>query len=122
MQVMDVVEGLALTAENIDVVLEEIRPYLGGTGGGELELEGIEGPVVKIHIGGPAADVMTVRVAVTQKLRERCASWRLLLLHIIRITHELLMNDAEYRQLLRSNWCSNDETSETVLVFERGCE
>lgn len=55
-------------------VLEEIRPYLVGTGGGELELVSIEKPIVKIRIGGPAAGVMTVRVAVTQKLREKIPS------------------------------------------------
>lgn len=42
-----------------------------GTGGGELLLEGIDGPIVKVKITGPAAEVMTVRVAVTQKLREK---------------------------------------------------
>jgi len=52
-------------------VLEEIRPYLVGTGGGSLELEKIDGVIVKIAIEGPAASVMTVRVAVTQKLREK---------------------------------------------------
>jgi Fe-S cluster biogenesis protein NfuA len=52
-------------------VLSEIRPYLVGTGGGELELVKIDGPVVKVRLGGPAASVMTVRVAVTQKLREK---------------------------------------------------
>jgi hypothetical protein len=52
-------------------VLGEIRPYLVGTGGGELLLDSIDGPIVKIKITGPAANVMTVRVAVTQKLRER---------------------------------------------------
>ena len=31
----------------------------------------IDGPVVKIKISGPAASVMTVRGAVTQKLREK---------------------------------------------------
>lgn len=52
-------------------VLSEIRPYLVGTGGGELTLVKIDGPVVKVQIDGPAANVMTVRVAVTQKLREK---------------------------------------------------
>ena len=70
-QIMDEETGLALTEENVEAVLSEIRPYLVGTGGGELELEKIDGPVVKVRLGGPAASVMTVRVAVTQKLREK---------------------------------------------------
>jgi Fe-S cluster biogenesis protein NfuA len=52
-------------------VLDEIRPYLVGTGGGGLTLESMDGPIVKVKITGPAANVMTVRVAVTQKLREK---------------------------------------------------
>ena len=40
-------------------------------GGGTLELVDIEEPIVKIKLTGPAAAVMTVRVAVTQKLREK---------------------------------------------------
>ncbi|KAL6767045.1 NFU1 [Auxenochlorella protothecoides x Auxenochlorella symbiontica] len=63
--------GLDLTPENVDTVLDEIRPYLIGTGGGGLELVEIDGPIAKVRITGPAASVMTVRVAVTQKLRER---------------------------------------------------
>ncbi|XP_058087640.1 nifU-like protein 2, chloroplastic isoform X2 [Magnolia sinica] len=63
--------GLELNEENIDKVLEEIRPYLVGTGGGELELVNIEEPIVRVRITGPAAGVMTVRVAITQKLREK---------------------------------------------------
>eukprot|EP00262_Sarcandra_glabra_P003864 TRINITY_DN1469_c0_g1_i1.p1 TRINITY_DN1469_c0_g1~~TRINITY_DN1469_c0_g1_i1.p1 ORF type:complete len:233 (+),score=36.01 TRINITY_DN1469_c0_g1_i1:194-892(+) len=63
--------GLELNEENIEKVLEEIRPYLVGTGGGELELVKIEEPIVKVRITGPAAGVMTVRVALTQKLREK---------------------------------------------------
>ncbi|XP_022895671.1 nifU-like protein 2, chloroplastic [Olea europaea var. sylvestris] len=63
--------GLELNEENIEKVLEEIRPYLVGAAGGTLELVEIEEPIVKIRITGPAAGVMTVRVAVTQKLREK---------------------------------------------------
>lgn len=70
-QIMDDETGLQLTEENVEKVLAEIRPYLVGTGGGELELVEIEDPIVKVRIGGPAAGVMTVRVAVTQKLREK---------------------------------------------------
>ncbi|KAI4296197.1 hypothetical protein L6164_036173 [Bauhinia variegata] len=63
--------GLELNEENIEKVLEEIRPYLVGAAEGSLELVGIEEPIVKVRITGPAASVMTVRVAVTQKLREK---------------------------------------------------
>ncbi|KAL0384604.1 UNVERIFIED_CONTAM: NifU-like protein 2, chloroplastic [Sesamum radiatum] len=63
--------GLVLNEKNIEKVLEEIRPYLVGAAGGDLELVAIEEPIVKVRITGPAAGVMTVRVAVTQKLREK---------------------------------------------------
>lgn len=63
--------GLELNEENIEQVLQEIRPYLIGSADGSLELVAIEEPIVKIRITGPAAGVMTVRVAVTQKLREK---------------------------------------------------
>jgi len=64
-------QGLDLTEENVNAVLDEIRPYLIGAGGGCLELEEIDGPIVKVSLEGEAAGVMTVRVAVTQKLREK---------------------------------------------------
>ncbi|KAI3774452.1 hypothetical protein L1987_49008 [Smallanthus sonchifolius] len=63
--------GLELNEENVEKVLEEIRPYLVGAAGGSLEFVSIEEPIVKVHLTGPAASVMTVRVAVTQKLREK---------------------------------------------------
>ncbi|KMZ70661.1 Fe/S biogenesis protein nfuA [Zostera marina] len=63
--------GLDLDEENVEKVLDEIRPYLVGTGGGELQLVAIEEPIVKVRLTGPAAGVMTVRVALTQKLREK---------------------------------------------------
>lgn len=52
-------------------VLDEIRPYLAGTGDGDVEFIAIEDQIVKIRLRGPAAGVMTVRVALTQKLREK---------------------------------------------------
>lgn len=73
-QVEEKEEGLELNEENVEATLDEIRPYLAGTGGGELELIDIEEPIVKVKLTGPAASVMTVRVAVTQKLREKIPS------------------------------------------------
>jgi len=52
-------------------VLEEIKPYLVGAVGGSLELVAIKEPIVKVRIIGPAAGMMTVRVVVSQKLREK---------------------------------------------------
>ncbi|KAF9684964.1 hypothetical protein SADUNF_Sadunf03G0005000 [Salix dunnii] len=69
--VADEETGLELNRENIEKVLEEIRPYLVGAAGGSLELVEIVEPIVKVRLTGPAAGVMTVRVAVTQKLREK---------------------------------------------------
>ncbi|XP_027151526.1 nifU-like protein 3, chloroplastic [Coffea eugenioides] len=70
-QIVDTETGLELNEENVEKVLSEIRPYLAGTGGGELELVQINDYVVKVRLSGPAAGVMTVRVALTQKLREK---------------------------------------------------
>uniref|UniRef100_I1LTD4 NIF system FeS cluster assembly NifU C-terminal domain-containing protein n=1 Tax=Glycine max TaxID=3847 RepID=I1LTD4_SOYBN len=63
--------GLELNEDNIEKVLEEMRPYLVGAADGTLELVAIDEPIVKVRITGPAASVLTVRVAVTQKLREK---------------------------------------------------
>ncbi|CAA3031952.1 nifU-like protein 3, chloroplastic isoform X2 [Olea europaea var. sylvestris] len=70
-QILDTETGLELNEENVEKILSEIRPYLGGTGGGELELVRIEDYIIKVRLSGPAAGVMTVRVALTQKLREK---------------------------------------------------
>ncbi|KAK9213367.1 hypothetical protein WN943_002754 [Citrus x changshan-huyou] len=73
-QILDTETGLELNEENIEKVLAEIRPYLAGTGGGILELIQIDDYVVRVRLSGPAAGVMTVRVALTQKLREKIPS------------------------------------------------
>ncbi|CAM8930978.1 unnamed protein product [Rhodiola kirilowii] len=73
-QIYDRETGLELNEENVEKVLDEIRPYLSGTGGGKLELALINNYIVNIRITGPAARVNTVRVAVSQKLREKISS------------------------------------------------
>ncbi|XP_021724955.1 nifU-like protein 3, chloroplastic [Chenopodium quinoa] len=73
-QILDTETGLELNEENVEKLLAEIRPYLAGTGGGVLELDKIEDYVVRVRLSGPAAGVMTVRVAITQKLREKIPS------------------------------------------------
>ncbi|XP_066359361.1 nifU-like protein 1, chloroplastic isoform X2 [Miscanthus floridulus] len=66
--------GLKLNEANVQKVLAEIRPYLAGKGGGELEFIKIVGHIVKVRLTGRAAGVKTVRVALTQKLREKIPS------------------------------------------------
>nr|GEU82269.1 NifU-like protein 3, chloroplastic [Tanacetum cinerariifolium] len=70
-QILDTETGLELNEENVEKILAEIRPYLVGTGGGILEFVEIKDYTVKVRLSGPAAGVMTVRVALTQKLREK---------------------------------------------------
>lgn len=53
-QIMDEQTGLEPTAENVDTVLGEIRPYLIGTGGGGLEMVDMDGPIVKVRRRGVA--------------------------------------------------------------------
>ncbi|KAL5225278.1 hypothetical protein ABZP36_011917 [Zizania latifolia] len=74
--VTDKETGLELNQENVEKILDEIRPYLAGTGGGGLQFLTIKGPIVKVRLTGPAAAVRTVRVAVNQKLREKIPSMR----------------------------------------------
>ncbi|KAH9610205.1 hypothetical protein KSS87_016196 [Heliosperma pusillum] len=70
-QILDTETGLELNEENVEKVLAEIRPYLTGAGGGLLELDQINDYVIRVRLSGPAAKVMTVRVALSQKLREK---------------------------------------------------
>lgn len=47
-------QALELTAENVEKVLNELRPYLQADGG-NVELVEIDGPVVKLRLQGPVA-------------------------------------------------------------------
>ncbi|KAM3281645.1 hypothetical protein P3S67_027291 [Capsicum chacoense] len=69
-QIHDSETGLELNVENIEKLLGEIRAYLVGAGGGELEVVQINNYIVKVRLSGLAASVMTLCVALTQKLRD----------------------------------------------------
>ncbi len=64
---------LALTTENVETVLDEMRPYLMADGG-NVELVEIEGPIVKLRLQGACgtcpSSAMTLRMGIERRLRE----------------------------------------------------
>ncbi|NJR67364.1 MAG: NifU family protein [Synechococcales cyanobacterium CRU_2_2] len=66
-------EALTLTNENVETVLDELRPYLMADGG-NVELVDIDGPVVKVRLNGACgscpSSTMTLRMGIERKLRE----------------------------------------------------
>lgn len=66
-------ETLALTPENIETVLDEMRPYLMADGG-NVELVELDGPVVKLRLQGACgscpSSTMTLRMGIERRLRE----------------------------------------------------
>lgn len=64
---------LALTQENVENVLEELRPYLMADGG-NVQLIDIEGPVVKLKLQGACgscpSSAMTLKMGIERRLRE----------------------------------------------------
>lgn len=73
-RVADKETGLMLNEANVQKVLSEIRPYLAGSGGGELKFIKIVANIVKVRLTGRAAGVKSVRVALSQRLREKIPS------------------------------------------------
>eukprot|EP00669_Euglena_mutabilis_P004580 TRINITY_DN15916_c0_g1_i1.p3 TRINITY_DN15916_c0_g1~~TRINITY_DN15916_c0_g1_i1.p3 ORF type:complete len:101 (+),score=55.61 TRINITY_DN15916_c0_g1_i1:256-558(+) len=63
-------KGLPLTADNVEKVLSEIRPFLAGAGGGDVAFQSVDGGIVRVRLTGPAKAIMTIRVSLTKKLRE----------------------------------------------------
>lgn len=65
--------GLALTPENVETVLEELRPYLIADGG-NVELVEIDGPVVNLRLQGACgscpSSTMTLKMGIERKLRD----------------------------------------------------
>ncbi|HEY9607684.1 MAG TPA: NifU family protein [Allocoleopsis sp.] len=66
-------ETLALTPENVETVLDEMRPYLMADGG-NVELVELDGPVVKLRLQGACgscpSSTMTLRMGIERRLRE----------------------------------------------------
>jgi Fe-S cluster biogenesis protein NfuA len=66
-------QTMELTSQNVETVLDEMRPYLMSDGG-NVELVEIEGPVVKLRLQGACgscpSSAMTLRMGIERKLRE----------------------------------------------------
>ncbi len=64
---------LELCKENVEKVLDELRPYLVADGG-NVELVEIEGPVVRLRLQGACgscpSSTMTLRMGIERKLKE----------------------------------------------------
>ncbi len=65
--------ALTLTTENVENVLDELRPYLMSDGG-NVELVEIEGPIVRLRLQGACgscpSSAMTLRMGIECKLKE----------------------------------------------------
>lgn len=66
-------EAKALTNENVENVLNELRPYLAADGG-NVELVEIDGPIVNLRLQGACSScpssTMTLKMGIERKLRE----------------------------------------------------
>eukprot|EP00475_Leptophrys_vorax_P002892 TRINITY_DN11643_c0_g1_i2.p1 TRINITY_DN11643_c0_g1~~TRINITY_DN11643_c0_g1_i2.p1 ORF type:complete len:161 (+),score=17.86 TRINITY_DN11643_c0_g1_i2:162-644(+) len=67
-------EGLELTEENVEKVLDEVRPYLMADGG-NVELYDIDGLVVKLRLQGACgscpSSTMTMKMGIERRLMEK---------------------------------------------------
>ncbi len=66
-------ETMALTNENVEKVLDELRPFLMADGG-NVEIVEIDGPIVKVRLQGACgscpSSTMTLKMGIERKLRE----------------------------------------------------
>ena len=64
---------LELTRDNIETVLDELRPYLMADGG-NVELVEVEGPVVRVRLQGACgscpSSTMTLKMGIERKLKD----------------------------------------------------
>ena len=66
-------ETMALTHDNVDKVLDELRPFLMADGG-NVEIVEIDGPIVKVRLQGACgscpSSTMTLKMGIERKLKE----------------------------------------------------
>ena len=66
-------ETMALTLENVEKVLEELRPFLMADGG-NVEVVELDGPSVKVRLQGACgscpSSTMTLKMGIERKMRE----------------------------------------------------
>lgn len=66
-------ETMELTIDNVETVLDELRPYLMADGG-NVEVVELDGPIVKLRLQGACgscpSSTMTLRMGIERKLRE----------------------------------------------------
>jgi Fe-S cluster biogenesis protein NfuA len=65
--------SLTLTPDNVEQVLDELRPYLMADGG-NVQLVEIDGPIVKLRLQGACgscpSSTMTLKMGIERRLRE----------------------------------------------------
>ncbi|QNI42845.1 NifU family protein [Synechococcus sp. A15-28] len=66
-------ETMALTLENVEKVLDELRPFLIADGG-NVEVVELDGPIVKVRLQGACgscpSSTMTLKMGIERKMRE----------------------------------------------------
>lgn len=66
-------DTMELTTDNVEKVLDELRPYLISDGG-NVELVEIDGPIIKLRLQGACgscpSSTMTLKMGIERKLRE----------------------------------------------------
>lgn len=66
-------QTMELTNDNVEKVLDDLRPYLISDGG-NVELVEIDGPVVRLRLQGACgscpSSTMTLRMGIERRLRE----------------------------------------------------
>ncbi len=66
-------DTMALTIENVEKVLDELRPFLMADGG-NVEVVELDGPIVKVRLQGACgscpSSTMTLKMGIERKMRE----------------------------------------------------